>query len=253
MLHRSVSARRVSVISVYPEFAEWVLSVVEMKRKLTIAIDGPAGSGKTTIAHLVARRLGLVCVETGAMYRAVAWQARKLGIAAEDARALAEMTQQTELRLEPLPDGRARVLLSGRDITDELRSPELEQLASRISTHGEVRRRLVALQRGIAAGGGVVVEGRDIQTVVLPDAEVKIFLTASSEERARRRMKDLEAAGRPARFEDVLASVRDRDARDRTRDASPLRPAPDAAIINTDGMTIEEVVGRVVALANGVT
>jgi cytidylate kinase len=224
-----------------------------MKRNLTIAIDGPAGSGKTTIARLVAERLGLMRVETGAMYRALAFQARKLGIAADDAQGLAAMTQRIELSLEPLPDGGTRVLVSGEDITAGLRSPELEGLASRISRYAEVRRRLVELQRRMAAGGGVVMEGRDIQTVVLPDAEVKVFLTASLEERSRRRMRDLEAAGWAEGFEEVLASVRERDERDATREASPLRPAPDAVIIDTEGMTIEQVVERVVALAGGAT
>jgi cytidylate kinase len=220
-----------------------------MNRKPTIAIDGPAGSGKSTVARRVAQRLGLTCVETGAMYRAVAWQARGLGIDPGDGRALAGMVDGMGLRLEPEPDGRARVLLEGRDITGELRSPELEQLASRISTHREVRQRLVALQRRMAADGGVVMEGRDIQTVVLPDADVKVFLTASAEERARRRMRDLEATGAPASFDEVLRSVVDRDERDQTRAASPLRPADDAVVIDTDDVTADQVVDRIVALA----
>ena len=219
-----------------------------MNRKPTIAIDGPAGSGKSTVARRVAQRLGLVCVETGAMYRAVAWQARSLGINAEDARALADMVSHLDLRMQPAPDSRAKVLLEGRDITGDLRATDLEHLASRVSTHPEVRHKLVELQRRMAAGGGVVMEGRDIQTVVLPDADVKVFLTASPEERARRRIKDLEAAGTPASFDAVLASVRERDERDQTRDASPLRPADDAVIIDTDKLGIDEVVDRVVAL-----
>jgi len=226
-----------------------VASVVRMRRKAVIAIDGPAGSGKTTVARLVAQRLGLLAVETGAMYRAVAWQARNLGVSPEDAEGLANMVEQMELRLEPGPEGQARLLLSGRDIGAELRTPELEHLASRVSAHVGVRRKLVELQRRIAAGGGVVMEGRDIQTVVLPDADLKVFLTASLAERARRRIEDLENAGAHPGFEEVLESVRQRDERDETRAASPLRPAADAAIINTDNLSIEEVVARIVGLA----
>jgi cytidylate kinase len=221
-------------------------------RKAVIAIDGPAGSGKTTVARLVAQRLGLICVETGAMYRAVAWQARKLGINPDDAPALSQMTEQMDLRLEPAPDGATKVLLSGEDIGPELRAPELEQLASHISAHAGVRRKLVELQRRIAAGGGVVMEGRDIQTVVLPDAAVKVFLTASLEERARRRMKDLEALGAAADFAQVRESVQRRDERDQGRAASPLRPASDAAIIDSDNLSIDEVVDRIIALVRQV-
>jgi len=217
-------------------------------RKLTIAIDGPAGAGKTTVARLVARRLGLLCVETGAMYRAIAWQARKLGIAADDAPTLAAMTADMDLRVEAAPDGGTRILLSGCDITGNLRAPELEQLASRISTHAEVRHTLVAQQRRLAQGGGVVMEGRDIQTVVLPDAKVKVFLTASLAERARRRMIDLQAAGEHADLDEVRRQIEARDRRDATRASSPLRPAPDAVTIDTDNFGIEEVVARMVAL-----
>jgi len=220
-------------------------------RKPTIAIDGPAGSGKTTVARLVAQRLGLVCVETGAMYRAVAWQARTLGIPADDARALADMTARMDLRVESAPDGRTRVLVAGKDITAELRTPELEQLASRVSTHSEVRHRLVELQQRVAHGGGVVMEGRDIQTVVLPDADVKVFLTASVDERARRRLSDLEAAGRHPSLDQVREQIEARDRRDETRAASPLRPAPDAVIIDTDKLGADDVVTQIVGLVTG--
>jgi len=226
-----------------------VVSALDREVKPTIAIDGPAGSGKTTVARQVAQRLGLPCVETGAMYRAVAWQARALGIGAGDAARLAAMVERMDLRPEAGPDCQTRIMVSGRDITDELRSPELEQLASQVSGHAQVRRRLVEIQRRIAAGGGVVMEGRDIQTVVLPDADVKVFLTASPEERARRRMKDLAAAGQPAAFEEVLESIRQRDARDEGRAASPLRAAADAVVLDTDGLSVDEVTERVVALA----
>lgn len=219
-----------------------------MNKKPTIAIDGPAGSGKTTVARAVARRLGLVCIETGAMYRAVAWQAQHDGVAAEEASALAAMVAGMDLRVEPGADERTHVRVAGRDITAELRTPAVEQLASRISTHAEVRRALVEMQRRLARGGGVVMEGRDIQTVVLPDADVKVFLTASVEARARRRLKDLAAAALAGDFEEVRRQIAERDRRDETRDASPLRPAADALILDTDHLTADEVVARVAGL-----
>jgi len=220
-------------------------------RKPNIAIDGPAAAGKSTVARLVAQRLGLRCVETGAMYRAVAWQAQRLGVAPDDGPRLAEMVESMDLRVEAGPERTTSVVVSGKDVTAQLRSPGLERLASHVSAHAEVRRLLVELQRRIAASGGVIMEGRDIQTVVLPDAEVKVFLTASLDERARRRMKDLEAAGEPAEFAAVRESIIRRDQRDQARQASPLRPAPDAIIIDTDNMSIEQVAERVAALVAG--
>jgi cytidylate kinase len=153
-----------------------------------------------------------------------------------------------DLGVESAPDGRTKVLVADADISAELRTPELEQLASQVSTHAEVRRKLVELQRRIAQAGGVVMEGRDIQTVVLPDADVKVFLTASVDERACRRMKDLEAAGEHASLAEVRRQIEARDRRDETRAASPLRAAPDAVTIDTDNLSVEQVVGRIIAL-----
>jgi cytidylate kinase len=213
-------------------------------RKPVVAIDGPAGAGKSTIARLVAERLGLRYIETGAMYRAAAYKAAQLGIAPTDAARLGAMCAQLDLRFESRADG-THILLDGHDITEAIRDPRIGELASQISALPAVREPLVAQQRRMAEPGGAVLEGRDIQTVVCPDAEVKIFLTASAEERARRRLDQLQQEGRPADFDSVLREVRERDARDQERAHSPLRPAPDAVILTTDGMTIEEAVAAV--------
>ncbi|MCJ7749715.1 MAG: (d)CMP kinase [Armatimonadetes bacterium] len=218
-------------------------------RRPCIAIDGPVGAGKSTIARLVAQGLGYTYIDSGAMYRALAWAARRDGIGADDQTRVSELVEEVRIRIRPRADGLNQVIVDGDDITSEIRSPEISQLASRLSAMPPVRRRMVALQQDMAREGGVVMEGRDIQTVVLPEAEVKIFLTASAEERARRRWEELRGRGREADLQHVLADIEARDARDTTRADSPLKPAPDAVHVDTDGLTIEQVVAKVLAIA----
>jgi cytidylate kinase len=213
-----------------------------------IAIDGPVGAGKSTIAKLVARELGYTYVDSGAMYRALAWAAQTQGIPPHEQAQVAEFVRNTTIELRPRPDGVNEVVVNGRDVTREIRMPEIGQLASRLSAMTPVRRRMVTLQQQMARAGGVVMEGRDIQTVVLPDAEVKIFLTAPAEERARRRWLELRGRGVEADLNQVLAEVQARDERDSTRADSPLQPAPDAVHVDAGGRTIEQVVARVLAI-----
>jgi cytidylate kinase len=222
-------------------------------RRPCIAIDGPVAAGKSTIARRVAQGLGFIYVDTGAMYRALAWAVRAGDVSRDRPEAVVDLLERTDIELRPQPDGTNDVFVDGRDITGEIRSPDIGEMASKLSTLPAVRRRLVALQQEMAAGGGVVMEGRDIQTVVLPQAEVKIFLTASAEERAQRRWEELRARGFEAKLEDVLAEIEARDRRDTTREDSPLKPAPDAVHLNTDGLTIEQVVARVLDIAREVT
>ena len=195
---------------------------------MRIAIDGPAAAGKTTLARRLAEELGYLFVPTGAMYRAAAL-AKKRGLPPDRA------------RIEVREGG--RILLEGEDVTELLSSPDLDELSSQVAVDSAVRRHLVALQRGIAAGRQVVMEGRDIGTVVLPDADLKIFLWADPEERARRRL-----AERGGDFQEVLAAIRRRDERDSTREDSPLRPAPDAVILDTTGIPPEQVLAEALRL-----
>ncbi len=197
-----------------------------------VAIDGPAGAGKSTVARAVAGELGFTYLDTGAMYRAVALAAGERGVAAAGIAA--------SLKIEP----GERILLDGRDVTDEIRTPAVSEAASRVAADPEVRRAVVAEQRRLLSAGDWVAEGRDIGTVVAPGAEVKVFLTADPEERARRRAAELgvdEAT--------VLAEQTIRDERDRTREHSPLEPADGAVVIDTTRMTLDEVVGEIAALA----
>jgi len=217
-------------------------------RQPIIAIDGPAGSGKSTIARLTALRAGLPFVSSGAMYRAVALLAMREGVKATDRAELIRIAAALQMHFVSEPNGVVRSFLDSEDVTEALQQPAVAQVASAIATIPELRAELVAKQRAYGRQGGVVMEGRDIQTVVFPDADIKIFLTASAEERARRRWKELIALGEPTEYSTVLAEVRERDTRDETRAASPLRAAPDAIPINTDGLSIEQVVACVLKI-----
>ena len=215
---------------------------------LIVAIDGPAGAGKSTVARALAQRFGLLNLESGAMYRAFAMKALAAGVPTRDAEALDTLAHTTEVRLEPGPDGN-RVLLDGADVTAELRTPRITAAASEVSVHPPIRRWLVRLQQALGSRGNVVMEGRDIGTVVFPHAPVKIFLDASPEKRGERRYEQNRgtavATQLPAA---VLEEIRERDRRDRTRADSPLRPAPDAVVIDSTDLSLEEVIAKAAAL-----
>ena len=211
-------------------------------RKLIIAIDGPAGSGKSTIAARLARKLGYINLESGAMYRALALKAMEHGVALDDAEAVRQLAENTIIQLEPQGDGN-RVLLDGRDVSQRIRQPDVTTAASRVSAHPPVRRVLVARQRELGANGGVVMEGRDIGTAVFPNADVKIFLDADPSVRAERRVLQNGDSSADER-ERVQAEIAARDERDRTRVASPLVPASDAIILDTTHKSIDEVVAN---------
>jgi len=210
-------------------------------RRLIVAIDGPAGAGKSTVAGRVAAHFGLLNLETGAMYRAFALKAMEKGIAPDNDAALEQMAAVTSIALEPTPTGN-RVLLDGTDVTARVRDAEVTKAASLVSVHPAIRRWMVDLQHKLGENGGIVMEGRDIGTVVFPHADIKIFLDASPEARGERRY---EQSGRAGSQEAILREIRERDQRDRNREQSPLRPAPDAVVIDSTHLTLEEVVSKV--------
>jgi len=212
-------------------------------RKLVIAIDGPAGSGKSTIAARLARKLGYINLESGAMYRALALKAMEQQVSLDDAEALRQLAEQSVIQLEPSGDGN-RVLLDGQDVSRRIREPDVTATASRVSAHPQVRRVMVARQRELGANGGVVMEGRDIGTAVFPNAEVKIFLDAEQTVRAERRFLQ-NGSQSPEEAKRVQAEIAARDERDRTRVASPLVPAADAVHVDTTHKSIDEVVEEV--------
>lgn len=218
-----------------------------MSRGLRVAIDGPTGAGKGTVARLVARRLGYRYVDTGAMYRAVAWKALREGVDLEDGPAVAEVARRTQVRLEPAGDG-LRVLCDGEDVTEAIRSVEVSAAVRRVAANPGVREVLTRQQRKLAEDGGVVMEGRDIGTVVLPHAEVKVYLEASLEERARRRFQEMRERGEAVSLEAVRELVRQDDELAKTRPTAPLRPAEDAVVVDTTGRSPEEVAEEIVAL-----
>jgi cytidylate kinase len=215
------------------------------ERKPIIAIDGPAGAGKSTIAKSLARRLGYLFINTGAMYRAVAWQALNDGIPLEDAERVGRLATDLRIELAGAVDA-MRVLVNGRDISDEISAPHISQAASLVSAIPAVRRALVARQQEMGRAGGVVMEGRDIGTQVFPDAEIKIYLDATSDARAERRFAEDQARGVAlASLEQMKADIEQRDTRDKTRADSPLEQAADAIYLDSSAMTIDEVVEKI--------
>lgn len=212
-----------------------------MKKRLIIAIDGPAASGKSTSARRLAQRLGYVYLDTGAMYRACALRARQLGLDLGDAEAVNAMLKDLDIRVE-LSGKENVILLQGQDVSRAIRANEISRLASHISALPAVRYRMVELQRQLGSCGGVILDGRDIGTFVFPEADLKFFLTASPEIRARRRWQELREKGVEAPMEQVLAELRERDQNDARRELAPLAKAADAIEIDTGGMSVEEQV-----------
>ncbi|PYM54812.1 MAG: (d)CMP kinase [Candidatus Rokuibacteriota bacterium] len=210
-----------------------------MKRQPVVTIDGPAAAGKSTAARELARRLGFTLVDTGALYRALAWAVKEAGVAADDAPAVGKVLEKTTVDFEG-----GRVLVNGRDITAQLRTPELGMLTSRLTRLQVVRDKLTPLQRGLARAGGVVLEGRDTGSVVCPEAEVKFYLDADLDERARRRREELAATGLPADYETVKAEVMQRDRQDMERDLAPLVRPEGALVLDSTALSPEAVVER---------
>lgn len=213
-------------------------------KNLVVAIDGPAGAGKSTVAQLAARKLGCTYIDTGAMYRAVAWKTlqRKQPVTDE---LILDVVKDVHVELAYV-EGKTTVSVDGTDVTGEIRTPEVTAIVSQVAALGPVRSRMVELQRRMAAKGSVLMDGRDIATSVLPDANVKIFLTASIEERARRRFKEMQAKGYDVSLEELQKEIAARDKADSEREISPLVQAPDAELLDTSHMGIDEVVQAII-------
>ncbi|WP_270380242.1 (d)CMP kinase [Mitsuokella multacida] len=215
-------------------------------KKLVVAIDGPAGAGKSTVAQLAAKELGYTYIDTGAMYRAVAWKVLQQGGEVTDEKILAVIPDiDVDLSYE---NGKTTVRVDGQDVTSEIRTPEVSHIVSQVAALGPVREKMVDLQRKMAERGGVLMDGRDIATNVLPGADVKIYLTASIAERANRRYKELREKGLAVNLADIEHDIAARDKADMEREISPLVQAEDATLLDTTGMTIPEVVARIIGM-----
>ena len=211
---------------------------------INVALDGPSGAGKSTIAKMAAARLGFVYVDTGAMYRTIAYYVIKEGIGVDDPEAV--KAALSDIKIELKNEGTQQVFLNGENVSDLIRTPEISMGASKVSAIPEVRAFLLGLQKDIAATNDIIMDGRDIGTVVLPDAQVKIFLTASAEERANRRFKELQEKGDPSTYEEVLADINQRDYNDTHRDIAPLKQADDAVLVDSSALTLEQTAEEIV-------
>ncbi len=215
---------------------------------IQIAIDGPGGAGKSTVAKAVAAKLGIVYVDTGALYRTVGYYVRQKNVAPDDKEGVAALLGEISIEIKYV-DGAQHVFLNGEDLGDKIRTPEMSMYASKVSAIPAVRAFLLDTQRDIAKKNSVIMDGRDIGTVILPNADVKIFLTASEECRAMRRYKELLERGQDVKYEDVLAEMNQRDKQDSTRDVAPTAAAEDAVLLDNTGMTFDQTVDAVIALA----
>lgn len=218
---------------------------------INIAIDGPSGAGKSTAARRAAARLGFIYVDTGALYRTVGVAALRRGIPTDDAEKIAAMLPEIKAELK-FVDGIQHVFLNGDDVSDEIRLPNASMAASNVSAVPAVRAFLFGLQKDMAKKNNVIMDGRDIGTVILPDAQLKIFLTASAEVRAKRRFDELNERGTPVEYETLLDEIKQRDYNDSHRAAAPLKAAPDAVLLDSSDMTLEEVVEKIVSLAESI-
>ena len=216
-----------------------------MAKTYSIAIDGPAGAGKSTIAKRLARELGYYYVDTGAIYRTVAYFMDLLGIAPKDVDGVTRYIDELTVEIEYDEDGQQHMIMNGMDVTGDIRTPDISQKASLISANAVVRDMLLDMQRDVAKKHNVIMDGRDIGTVVLPRANVKIFLTASAEVRAQRRHLELQAKGSKDSFEKVLAEIKQRDHQDSTREIAPLKQAKDAVLVDTSNMDIDAVIAEI--------
>ena len=228
-------------------YGEYKDMVEEFMKKIIIAIDGPAGAGKSTVAQIVAQRLHYIYIDTGAMYRGVAWKVLQDGLTVHDEAEIMEIAQNIKIKLTYV-GGKTKVLVNEYDVTSFIRDPAVSRMVPEVAQFAIVREAMVSLQRQMAQAGGVVMDGRDIGTHVLPNADIKIFLTASIAERARRRWQELTDKGFGVNLEELTKEIADRDKKDSEREISPLIQAPDALLMDTTTLSIEEAVNAILAM-----